>query len=227
MNLNQKLAQYVLDIGTYSFGISEEWKLDSMTFFIDEIKQKFGIFEKEIKDFVELLAENNIINHVSYVQAHTINPKFSGYAYECEVSIPRLKEFINQEKASNNLITQHSRVKIEHVRLDDKNYLLEINNGSKIMSFKSKKHGEEFEKETKLFKILFYLWEFRWEVKDGEVSKKGDYSSLSNLMRGSGCKSVGATSKQILRLNKRFDKAGVAMEIKCENEKCRLIINTF
>ena len=50
---------------------------------------------------------------------------------------------------------------VKSIRLNENQYLLEINNGERIISFKSKKEKEELEKETKLFKILFYLWDLR------------------------------------------------------------------
>jgi hypothetical protein len=114
---------------------------------------------------------------------------------------------------------------IKDTRLDGQNYLLEVNNGKKIISFKSKKNGEKLEKETKQFKILYHLWDFRWELKDGRVLKKGDYASLDNLVKGSGSESKEAAYKHIQRLNNRFKNEGVAIEIKGENEKYRLIIN--
>ena len=118
-----------------------------------------------------------------------------------------------------------AQIPIRDVRLDESNFLLEINNGEKIISFKSKKKGEGLEKETKQFKILYHLWDFCWEIKNSKVIKKGDYTSLENLVRGSGSESADAAYKHIQRLNIRFKNEGVAIEIKGENEKYRLIIN--
>ena len=138
--------------------------------------------------------------------------------------------------------TIFTKILIKDARLDEQNYLLEINNGEKVISFKSKKKIKELdfeedltqeEKEqlgretlkTKQWKILYHLWDFRWELKDGRVLKKGDYTSLDNLVRGSGSKNTEAAYKHIQRLNNRFKDEGVAIEIKGENEKYRLIIN--
>ena len=138
--------------------------------------------------------------------------------------------------------TIFTKILIKDARLDEQNYLLEINNGEKVISFKSKKKIKELdfeedltqeEKEqlgretlkTKQWKILYHLWDFRWELKDGRVLKKGDYTSLDNLVRGSGSESTEAAYKHIQRLNNRFKDEGVAIEIKGENEKYRLIIN--
>ena len=118
-----------------------------------------------------------------------------------------------------------SPIIIKNASLDKSNYILEINNGEKIISFKSRKKGEGLEKETKQFKILYHLWDFHWEMKNNKVIKKGDYASLDNLMKGSGSESEDAAYKHIQRLNSRFKKEGVAIEIKGENKKYRLIIN--
>ncbi len=127
------------------------------------------------------------------------------------------KKLLNRAKATCILI--------KDARLDEQNYFLEINNGEKIISFKSKKEGIGLKKETKRFKILYHLWDFRWELKGSRVLKKGNLISLDNLMRGGGIKSTGATYKHIQRLNDRFKKEGVAIEIEGKNEKYRLIIN--
>ena len=143
-----------------------------------------------------------------------------------------------QKQQKNNTIA----IPIKKVRLDEQNYLLEINGGERIISFKSKKKIKKLESEedltprekaqleqetlkTKQWKILRHLWDFRWELKGSNVLEKGDFTSLNNLMKGSGSESTEATYKHIRRLNKRFENEGVAIEIKGENEKYRLIIN--
>ena len=135
------------------------------------------------------------------------------------------------EKATKNIIpiknmsNDAAQLSIKNIRLDEQNYLLEINKGEKIISFKSKKKGEGLEKETKLFKILFHLWDYRQELKGNKIIKKGSFVSLDNLKIGSGSKNPKAVYKQIQRLNGRFKKEGVAIEIKGQNEKYHLIIN--
>jgi hypothetical protein len=90
---NLKLAEYVLERGTCLCG-TDLSQIDSATFFIDPIKQDIGMFEKEIKEFVELLESLEIIDNVRYVNACEINEEISGNAYECEVNVQKMKEFI-------------------------------------------------------------------------------------------------------------------------------------
>lgn len=117
-----------------------------------------------------------------------------------------------------------SMIPIKNVRLDKNNYLLEINHGEKIISFKSRKKKEGLEKETKQFKILYHLWDYRHELTDGKITQKGDFVSLDNLMKGSGAENTDATYKHVLRLNSIFKKANIAIKIKGENGKYRLLI---
>ncbi len=148
-----------------------------------------------------------------------------------EYLIPRLENFQNEEKVvlqkqnepSEKLATPS--IPVKDARLDGQNYFLELNNGEEIISFKSKKKGEGLEKETKQFKVLFHLWEFRWEFKNGKVLKKGEFVSLDNLAKASNSESTEAAYKHIQRLNTLFKSKGVAIEIMGENEKYRLIIN--
>lgn len=128
-------------------------------------------------------------------------------------------------KKTTEINKKYPLTPIKNVRLSEKNYLLEINNGDRIISFKSKKSGRGLEKETKQFKVLFYFWDFRWELNDGKISKKGGIISLENLTRASGSESMDAAYKHIQRLNNRFKKEGVAIEIKGENGNYRLIVN--
>lgn len=225
MTQDQEIAQYVLDTGTFSFGELEEMKIDTATFFIDDIKQKFGIFENDIKKLVVLLGGLEIIHEVRYVEASKINPEVSGYAFDSEVSIPRLKDFIKH--GAGEIATEPPRpaIKVVDVRLDKINYQLDINKGEKIISFKSKTKGEGLEKETKQYKILIHLWDFRWELKNGKVLRKGEFVSLENLQKGSGCLTQDATYQHIKRINGRFGTNDLPIEIIGENEKYRLIIN--
>ena len=129
-------------------------------------------------------------------------------------------------KADRTLMEDYGKkVEIKQLRLDDKNYLLEINSGKIIISFKSKKGKQGLEKETKLFKLLFLLWDYRWEVKNGKITLKGDYATLENLKRGSGSVSTEATHKAITRLNELFQDKGVPISIEGKNESYRLVVN--
>jgi hypothetical protein len=93
---NLKLAQYVLEKGTDLFGIEAFTKIDSATFFIDNIKQDLGIFEKEIREFIDLLEELRIVDKVRYISADAINPELTGFAFDCEMDIPKMKEFVKR-----------------------------------------------------------------------------------------------------------------------------------
>lgn len=120
-------------------------------------------------------------------------------------------------------------ITIKKVHLREENYLLEINEGDKIISFRSKKGGKGTEKEKKVFKILIHLWQIaRWE-KIGNVTKKAtdmmDFATLKNLKKDSGCPTEGAVKKQLNRLNKRFKEENVPIIIECKNENCRIIIH--
>jgi len=137
----------------------------------------------------------------------------------------RLLDIVNPpQKQKKEVETAPQKIAIKNVRLDETNYLLEINKGEKFVSFKSKKSGAGLEKETKVFKILFHLWDFRQEVKSGGITLKGNPVSLNNLKRGSGCPSDEAVYQHIKRINKLFETKGLSIKIEGENGKYTLII---
>jgi len=175
----------------------------------DDVKTLTGWFE-ELKAF-------GGFKHYSK-QNYTGGVRF----YLTGLNIEKLKRY---KKTQGNSETNKTTITIKNIRLDDENYFLEINDGEKIIPFKSRKKGKGLGKETKQFKILYHLWDFRWELKDDNVLKKGEFVSLDNLARGSGSESKGAAHKHIQRLNTRFENEGVAIKISGENEKYRLIIN--
>lgn len=90
---NLKLAEYVLERGTCLCG-TDLSQIDFATFFIDQIKQDIGMFEREIREFIELLESLGIIDNVRYIDASEINEEISGNAYECEMNVLKMKEFI-------------------------------------------------------------------------------------------------------------------------------------
>jgi hypothetical protein len=156
------------------------------------------------------------------------------------------KNYINIKGIEKHFKKEPERIKIKHARLDEDNYLLEINNGEKIISFKSKKkikkgldlenhltkeQEEELKKEefkTKQFKILAELWRFKWEKVSGKVREvsggESDYTTLENLAKYAQCPSIGAGRRHIYRLNTIFKKENVPIEIEIKNNKTRLII---
>jgi hypothetical protein len=226
IKLYQDIAQYVLDTGSYTFGIGYNG-IDSLTIFINSVKEKFGIFDREVKEFVDFLENKNIIDKVFYIEANAINPQIDGFAYDCEVSIQRIKSFIKNGININEKNIEPSLEKIKSLRLDEKNRLIEINKGERIISFKSRKKEEDSgDEDTKQFKILFYLWDFRWEMRDGKVKQKGDFASLKNLTKNSGCKTEKATYQHIKRLNAVFKKNGLAIKITGENGNFRIVMET-
>ena len=178
----------------------------------DDVKTLMGWFE-ELKTF-------GGFKHYSK-QNYTRGVRF----YLTGLNFEKLKRY--KKNQGNSVInkTKTTAIIIKNIRLDNENYFLEINNGEKVIPFKSRKKGKGFEKETKQFRVLYHLWDFRWELKDDKVLKKGDFVSLDNLAKGSGSKNTGATYKHIQRLNTRFENEGVAIKISGENEKYRLIIN--
>lgn len=206
--LNDKFNQIYEKYEEYSVGINPSYT--------------FGITKEDLAQHLLWTGSSNLIREAR----KEVNEKIESMSIE---NVALLK------KKNNTIATS-----IKNIRLDEQSYLLEINKGDKILYFKSKKQvkkldddltqkeREELEKETlktKQWKILSYLWEFRWELKDDMVLKKGDFTSLGNLATASGSESTGAAYKQIQRLNKRFKENGVAIEIKGENEKYRLIVN--
>ena len=94
---NLELANFVLNNCTCALG-TDLLKIDFATFFIDSMKQELGMFEREIEEFVELLGSLEIIDEVRYIDAASINPEMTGKAYECEMNILRMKEFIKNSE---------------------------------------------------------------------------------------------------------------------------------
>lgn len=171
-----------------------------------------------------------------------IRPRFDEIYKECEKEYGKKSDFI---PAQPNVPPK--QIKIKSVRLDEKNYFLEINNGEKIISFKSRKktntgddHEELNEKEreelegeiskTKMFKVLCALLDFKWEKINGKIRKTNketsDTVTLKNLTVSSRCKTEAATRKQIKRLNIKFEKEEIPIYIESKNEKAiRIIID--
>ena len=118
-------------------------------------------------------------------------------------------------------------IKIKSIYLDEKNYLLVINNGERIIAFKSKRHTRGHE-GTKLFKILTLLFDFRYEMRGSKYirrrSHEPQYFSLSNLAKNSGSRSISAVYRLIKRLNEFFSVNSVSIRIDRKNNTCALFI---
>jgi sulfur relay (sulfurtransferase) DsrC/TusE family protein len=120
-------------------------------------------------------------------------------------------------------------IQIKNIRLDERGYYLDINNGEKIVSFKKKREKEGLEKETKQFKILVFLWDYRYEMRGSRNvridKERSDVISVENLYKNSSSKSIEATKQHIKRLNTLFKKEGLPVEIEGKEENYRLIIH--
>lgn len=119
-------------------------------------------------------------------------------------------------------------IAIKNVRLDTRAFLLSINHGERDVSFKSKRHKKDLEKETKMFKVLACLFEFRYEMKNGKkVHAKNldpDYVSLKNIAQASGSPTLGAAYRHVKRLNGCFEENGLSIYIEKKGENCRLVV---
>src|SRR3989338_11018135 len=124
----------------------------------------FGFSQKGISEEFALRLLENIGGAKTWtlVGGRRITISLDGFA------LLRYAQLIINKKTGTKITKPGENIttSIKDARLDEQNYLLEINNGEKIISFKSKKQGEGLEKETKQFKILYQLWEFRWEFKN-------------------------------------------------------------
>lgn len=144
----------------------------------------------------------------------------------CDKKITQLQSEIGngQPYSKRGIFTPIKQIKIKKITLRPEDLILEINDGDKIITFRNRK-GKEENKETKFFKIIYHLWDFREEIgKNGKMTKKGEWITLENLTKGA--KSTkGATTKNVSRLRDMFKKEGVAIEIKSSNNgRYKLII---
>lgn len=117
--------------------------------------------------------------------------------------------------------------KIKNIRLDESSYVLNINNGEDFISFASRKNKQGLEKETKKYKVLIPLWEFRRETKNGRVisEQNGSFESIENLTTASNSKSEGATRRTISRLEEVFARKKLPIKIDVQKGKYRLSVN--
>jgi len=198
----------------------------------------FDAFKSPIKNFVVFTNTETPLFQNAIPIAEIVEVKNKSLAWNTKLFQEYLLNTLRQPKAK--IIS--TKIPIKDVRIDEGNYLLEINKGEKIVSFKSKKKikkvdfeegltREEKEQlrrealETKQWKILYHLWDFRWEIKDGKNLLKGDFASLENLKIGSKCPTTEAVYQHIKRINNRFKDEEVPIKIEGKNGKYRLIIN--
>jgi len=119
-------------------------------------------------------------------------------------------------------------VAIKNIRLDIDRYLLIVNDGERIIAFKSKRHKKGLDKETKLFKVLALLFDFRLEKKNGKIihskNLNPDYTSLKNIAGNSGSPTPEAAYRNVKRLNGYFEENGLSMWIEKHSNDCRLVV---
>lgn len=116
--------------------------------------------------------------------------------------------------------------KIKSMRLDESTCILNINNSEDFISFASRKNKNGLKKETKKYKVLVHLWEFRRETKKGRIvsGQDGSFEVIENLTKASGSISEGATRKTISRLEEMFVKNGLPIKIDVQKGKYRLSV---
>lgn len=119
-------------------------------------------------------------------------------------------------------------IAIDKARLDTSNFMLIVNDNERRISFSSKKAGSGLSKETKEFKALVLLWEFRSEVKNKKPIKiknvLSDYTTFKNLKIATESPTENAARQIVKRLRGIFRKNGLPIDIEEEKGKCRLII---
>ena len=222
LDANKKLL-CVLDelLNEHLLGIREEKYINIPHNFLEEMRQKCGVSFGQLIRILQRFEEDGVLAGVDFdilfsETGHQINfpQNFRTKAREYKLLLAR--------NPDENLLKKS--VVIKNARLDTSNYILEINHGEVIISFKSKKNREGLDRETKLFKLLCFLWDSHWEMKDGKVLVKGYFHTLDNLKRGSGSVTTDAAYKTITRLNALFRKRGVPISIEGTNEKYRLIL---
>lgn len=120
----------------------------------------------------------------------------------------QIKNFISAKKI------KPIKINIKDIQLYEDSYTIDVNKGEENISFRSKRGKENLEKETKQFKILVILWEYRQERNDNKILRKGLPTTLDNLVRGSGCPTEESVTQHIKRLNSRFQKEGLLIKIK-------------
>ena len=117
---------------------------------------------------------------------------------------------------STSIKTTLEKIPIKKIRLDETDHMIVINRGSKLLPFTS---------NTKQFRILKHLWESRWEIKNNDVLKEGDFVPVEILKRLCNCPTNGAIKKQIMRINKLFENHNINMEVDSKKNKYRLVIH--
>lgn len=216
--------------------ISEAIESDEIEYNLDEFSkldnappvsvQRQIIYNLHDKGAVKILKEIHDTYGLNKIRAVSGGFEIEPVGFILEILRTKFEELLKNLggiKKQNRTIPEI--VKIETIKLDIHDCLLRVNDGDVIVNFKSKSRGEGLEKETKQFRILVQLWDFRWEFKKGKVSRKGDIASLQNLRQCCNCPTTDSAYRHTQRLNAIFENHGLAICIVCKNSKCHLEIN--
>ncbi len=155
------------------------------------------------------LALGGLVSQYELLEAN--KPTFYIHIKDFEQVNVYLEKIKGKLKEGKEIPTGKVKLKqIANIRLIESSFSLIANGGEYPLCFRSKRHKED--KETKTFKVLFHLWEFRRETKNAKTKRPGYPVSLSNLASGAKC-SKGAAYSHIKRLRERFEENGFPIEI--------------
>ena len=164
------------------------------------------IRKRDLKNALRKLSEDEKVIKLKDIQCLDRLGWRSGEKIELEINREVFSKIGKSAKES-------IKKKIKHIALDPKSFSLIINHQDYV-PFRSKRHKQDLEAETKQFKILYHLWEFRKEIKNGKINQKidSDFASLSNIARGAECTEE-AARQHIKRLRQRFRKEKLPIDI--------------
>lgn len=181
---------------------------------------------EKIRAVEYLTTSKNNLSFVTFPKIENSNPLAYPEKEKIKIlNIEKIKALFNKIAKPTPVGKDAKKIKkTKTIRLDKRNYLLNINKGQEIILFTSDKDNDGTEKETKQFKILVHLWEFRRELKKGKLVQEGDFEPIKAVKISSGSKSDSATRRTISRLNEIFEKKRVPIKIEIKRERSRLIV---
>lgn len=175
-------------------------------------KDDFQIFKKIIEGFVHPLMFDDKKEAQGMVDMINSLIENDGFIIKDD-NFQRIRNANNENDLNNKF--PGKKIPIKNIRLNKSNRMLIINQGVDSISFQNC---------LKKFKMLDYLWECRWQIKNGKIIQDGDYTSAENLRKFCGCPTIAALNKQKDRLNKLFSNKGIAIKVVNENSQYKLII---
>jgi hypothetical protein len=247
LELIQKKKRFEPKKQTFKFGWEEFTKFPLLN---DRIMlgQLFKRVEKESKCIVFLFSEippgkifavgnpyscteyqkQRMGNHVIWVSEEEMEElrRFTVYIEDFEEFNNYYEEIRKKLREEKELPKEKVKLKqITNVGLIKSSFSLIINGGEYILCFRSKRHKEE--KETKTFKVLYHLWDYRKEIKKGKMKQSGyPFVTLSNLAIGAGC-TKGAAYLHIKRLRRRFEENGFPIKITASGTELYQLVITL